>query len=192
MAIELLTARLLLRPFNDGDQPALAALFADAAVRRHLAMGPMGAHGAANLATSFIRGSHAEWREGGCGALAIVPRRDIQVLAGDAHRVIGYCGLRLLPDRISAVELLYGLGQTHWARGLATEAASALITWGFANLPVREILAFTRPEHVASRRVMEKLGLAHRGETDRYYGETLAAYSLARPAGAGDPDKSRK
>lgn len=192
MTIELFTARLMLRPFVDGDQPALAALFADGAVRRHLALGTMGAQGAANLATNLIRGSHAEWREGGCGALAIVPRRGAQVSVGAADRVIGYCGLRLLPDRISAVELLYGLGQPHWDQGLATEAASALVTWGFANLPVREILAFTRPEHVASRRVMEKLGLAHRGETDRYYGETLAAYGLTRPAGADDLDNSGK
>ncbi len=88
-----------------------------------------------------------------------------------------------MPDRISAVELLYALGQDHWGRGLAAEAARAVMDWGFANLPVREILAFTRPEHGASRRVMEKLGLSHVGETGRYYGETLSAYSLARAGG---------
>ena len=181
MAIELVTHRLLLRPFVDGDQAALADLFADPAVRRHLAMAPMAPKGAANFAAGFMRASYDEWREGGCGVLAIVPRRGTPDKAPrDGPMAIGYCGLRLLPDRISAVELLYALGQTHWGQGLAGEAARAVMDWGFANLPVREILAFTRPEHGASRRVLEKLGLTHRGETNRYYGETLAAYSQAR------------
>jgi len=55
------------------------------------------------------------------------------------------------------------------------------VDWGFANLAVREIQAFTRREHAASRWVLEKLGLRHLGETDRYYGETLAAYGVPRP-----------
>ncbi|MBC8242650.1 MAG: GNAT family N-acetyltransferase [Alphaproteobacteria bacterium] len=186
MEIELVTSRLLLRPFVDGDQAAVADLFADEAVRRHLAMASMGPKGPAHFAAGFIRGSQDEWREGGCGALAVTPRRATKdTAARGEERVIGYCGLRLLPDRISAVELLYALEQTHWGRGLAVEAANAVMDWGFANLPVREIVAFTRPEHGASRRVMEKLGLTHRGGTDRYYSETLAAYSLARAGGTG-------
>lgn len=182
MDLEIDTSRLLLRPFVDSDGEALADLFADDAVRRHLALSPLGRPGARNFALEFMRNSHDEWREGGCGALAIVPRhgdRD-NMPQGEIH-AIGYCGLRLLPDRISAVELLYAIGQVHWGQGLATEAAGAVAEWGFANLPVREILAFTRPEHGASRRVLEKLGMRHNGETNRYYGETLAAYSLARP-----------
>ncbi|MBT4170140.1 MAG: GNAT family N-acetyltransferase, partial [Rhodospirillaceae bacterium] len=59
--------------------------------------------------------------------------------------------------------------------------AGAILDWGFANLAVREIQAFTRAEHAASRRVLEKLGLRHLGETDRYYGETLVVYSRPRP-----------
>jgi len=54
---------------------------------------------------------------------------------------------------------------------------------GFDNLDVREILAFTRPPHAASRRVMEKAGMVLRGETDRYYAEMLAVYAAARPGG---------
>ncbi|MBT7757802.1 MAG: GNAT family N-acetyltransferase [Rhodospirillaceae bacterium] len=183
MRFELTTCRLLLRPFDDGDQAAMADLFADEAVRRQLAMAPMGTADAADFAARFIRASRDEWQDGGCGVLAIVARRgaaDMRLRDGDEDRAIGYCGLRLLPDRISAVELSYALAQIHWGRGLAVEAARAVLDWGFANLPVREILAITRPEHAASRRVMEKLGLVHRGETDRYYGETLAAYGLTR------------
>ena len=168
----------------------MAALFADGAVRKHLSLGSLDAKGALNFAASFIAASRDEWRDGGCGALAVVPRgpggKSDGKFSGQSDRpsqqpAIGYCGLRLLPDRITAVELLYALAPTHWGRGLATEAAGASLDWGFANLAVREIQAFTRAEHAASRRVLEKLGLRHLGETDRYYGETLVVYSRPRP-----------
>ncbi|MDP6872569.1 MAG: GNAT family N-acetyltransferase [Alphaproteobacteria bacterium] len=182
MVIELTTPRLRLRPLVAGDQAVMTALFADDAVRRHLALGSLSDQGAANFAASFIASSHDEWRDGGCGALAVV--LDENSRRGDLTApspAIGYCGLRLLPDRISAVELLYALLPAHWGQGLATEAAGAVLRWGFENLAVREIQAFTRSEHAASRRVMEKLGMDYLGETDRYYGETLAVYSLPRP-----------
>ncbi len=176
MAIELNTRRLRLRPLVAEDQCALAALFADRSVRQHLAMADLSQHGAAGFAAGFIASSRDEWRDGGCGALAVVSRAP-----GSQDSAIGYCGLRLLPDRISAVELLYALAPVHWGQGLATEAAGAVLKWGFENLAVREIQAFARSEHTASRRVMEKLGLHYLGETGRYYGETLAAYGLPRP-----------
>ena len=176
MDMEIVTARLSLRSFLDEDLPALADLFADGAVQQHLAVGPMGPSGAREFAATFIRNSHDEWREGGCGVLSVVPR------SGDGEvEAIGFCGLRQLPDRISAVELVYALGQGHWGQGFATEAARAVLEWGIDHLTVREILAFTRPDHIASRRVMEKAGMSFQSETDRYYGENLAIYSLARP-----------
>ena len=172
MKVELHTARLTLRPFVAADRQDLGELFADEAVRRHLAVGPLSKNGAAAFAGRFITANQNEWREGNCGALALT--------SPEGGPVFGYCGLRLLPDRISAVELLYALQQSSWGQGLATEAAEAVLAWGFSNLDVREIQAFTRPEHTASRRVMEKLGMLYQGETDRYYGETLAVYNLPR------------
>ena len=101
MNLEIITSRLLLRPFTAGDLPALAELFADVAVQRHLAVGHMGPVGARDFAATFMRASHDEWREGGCGVLSTVPR------GGEgAAAPIGYCGLRNLPDRISAGELV--------------------------------------------------------------------------------------
>jgi RimJ/RimL family protein N-acetyltransferase len=50
--------------------------------------------------------------------------------------------------------------------GYATEAASAALAWGFANLDVDEIIAMTIPENVRSQRVMEKLGLVRDPSAD--------------------------
>ena len=183
MTVEIVTSRLRLRPFAEDDLANLAELFADEAVQKYLAVGPLGPKGAQNFAAGFIQSSKDEGREGGTGAMAVTSAE--KSLEGG---LIGYCGLRYLPDRISAVELVYALQQSHWGQGLATEAARAVIQWGFANLNAREIIAFTRPEHGASRRVMEKSGMTVRGETDRYYGETLAVYGVDRPGpGHGSP-----
>ncbi len=101
MAVEILTSRLLLRRFAQTDLPALAHLFADTAVQEYLAVGLMGPKGARAFAETFIRASDDEWREGGCGVMAMVPRGGGDG-AGNAT-LVGYCGLRHLPDRISAM-----------------------------------------------------------------------------------------
>ena len=179
MAVGILTSRLLLRRFTQTALPALAHLFSDTAVQEYLAVGLMGPKGARAFAETFIRASDDEWREGGCGVMAMVPRGGGDG-AGNAT-LVGYCGLRHLPDRISAMEVVYALRQDRWGQGLATEAARAVLDWAFETLPVREIKAFTRPPHAASRRVMEKAGMEFQGETDRYYGEMLAVYSVTQP-----------
>lgn len=159
MSVQIVTSRLVLRRFTQADLPALADLFADTAVQEYLAVGLLGPRGAREFAASFIRASDDEWREGGCGVLAMVPRGDED--GGNGARdhdpdqprntqLIGYCGLRHLPDRVSAVEIVYALAQDRWGQGLAAEAARAALAWGFDNLDVREILAFTRPPRAGS------------------------------------------
>ncbi len=119
-AVGILTSRLLLRRFAQTALPALAHLFADTAVQEYLAVGLMGPKGARAFAETFIRASDDEWREGGCGVMAMVPRGGGDG-AGNAT-LVGYCGLRHLPDRISAMEVVYALRQDRWGKGLATVA----------------------------------------------------------------------
>ena len=51
-----------------------------------------------------------------------------------------------------------------WGRGLATEGGAASIRYGFEVLGFDRIISITDPDNAASRRVMEKLGLTHRGQ----------------------------
>jgi RimJ/RimL family protein N-acetyltransferase len=59
------------------------------------------------------------------------------------------------------VEIGWRLAPAYRGRGLATEAARACLDFGFNNLRLPEIVAFTVPANAASRRVMEKLGMAY-------------------------------
>lgn len=170
--MEIRTPRLLLRRLDTGDVEAMAALFHDAEVRRHLAVLPMDRLEARSFAAQFIRDSRAEFRNAGSGAMAVTPWA--------APMAIGYCGLRPLPGEADALELMYALAPRFWGLGLATEAARACLDWGFRSLAMDAVLALARPGNTASLRVMQKLGMAYGGVTNRYYDDRLALYRLPR------------
>jgi ribosomal-protein-alanine N-acetyltransferase len=56
------------------------------------------------------------------------------------------------------LELLFGVAEPHWGKGLATELASALVTFGLTRCGFREVLASTDAPNVRSVRVLTKLG----------------------------------
>jgi [ribosomal protein S5]-alanine N-acetyltransferase len=59
------------------------------------------------------------------------------------------------------VEAAWAIVPERWGEGLATELAFACVGVGFEQLGLRSIVAFTLPDNVASRRVMEKAGFEY-------------------------------
>lgn len=59
------------------------------------------------------------------------------------------------------VEAGWAIAPERWGQGLATELAHACVEVGFEQLGLRQIVAFTLPDNVASRRVMEKTGFEY-------------------------------
>ena len=76
--------------------------------------------------------------------------------------MIGFVGLdnvtSLLPFA-PAVEIGWRLGSQYWGQGYATEAARAVIDYGFQKLGLDEIVSCTARGNVRSMRVMEKIGM---------------------------------
>jgi len=64
------------------------------------------------------------------------------------------------------VEILWRLARPWWGHGLATEGARACVAYAFEVLQLEEIVSYTVPGNLRSRRVMEKLGMIHTGEFD--------------------------
>ena len=87
---------------------------------------------------------------------AVVDRED--------RSVIGSAGFAGPPDDSGTVEIAYGIVPSRQGRGLATEAARALIAFASASARVRRIRAHTLPEANASTRVLEKCGFERIGE----------------------------
>lgn len=62
---------------------------------------------------------------------------------------------------LHAIEVGWAIVPERWGQGLATELALASVGAAFGPLGLDEVIAFTLPDNVASRRVMEKAGFAY-------------------------------
>ena len=71
--------------------------------------------------------------------------------------LIGVCGLTPF-EHGDGVELLYSLAPAHWAQGLATEAATAVLAHAFDTLTLPEVLATTDDANTPSLRLLTRLG----------------------------------
>ncbi len=95
--------------------------------------------------------------------------------------LVGRCGLmRKLIGGAEEVEIAYLLGREYWGRGLATEAAEAILRLGFGGYGFRRIVAVIDSANVASIRVAEKVGMSYEREvTYGSYGE-VSLYAAER------------
>jgi len=146
---ELRTERLRLRSWLSADREPFAALNADPAVMEYLPA-PL-SRSESDLFAARIE-AHVERH--GFGLWAV----EIPGVAPFA----GFVGLSV-PGFVAhftpCVEIGWRLAAAHWGRGYATEAARAVLAFGFETLQLDEIVSFTVPGNVRSRHVMEKIGM---------------------------------
>jgi RimJ/RimL family protein N-acetyltransferase len=145
----LRTARLVLRQWRDDDAAAFAEFSADPAVMRYLV--PFADRAAMD---AWVAAARKHWQDHGFGPW-VVELPDEAPFIG----VVGLSNLRFALPFAPAVEAAWRLARPYWGRGYACEAARAAIDDGFGRLGLSEIVAFTVPANLASRRVMEKLGM---------------------------------
>ncbi|MGH7421190.1 MAG: GNAT family N-acetyltransferase, partial [Candidatus Rokuibacteriota bacterium] len=88
------------------------------------------------------------------------------------------------PGEPSDVEVAYRLARSAWGRGVATEAARALVAYALGPLALPRVVAVTYPENHASQRVLDKLGFERRGLTE-YKGVPATFHVLTREAWLG-------
>ena len=75
-------------------------------------------------------------------------------------KFIGRCGL--LPSTIDGqqeVEVAYTIAQEYWGQGLATEAAQAILQYGFEKLKLSRLISLIVEGNIASQKVAEKIGM---------------------------------
>jgi [ribosomal protein S5]-alanine N-acetyltransferase len=73
--------------------------------------------------------------------------------------LIGIAGFRLFNlAKENRYEITYRLRESAWGKGYATEAARAMLEYGFANSPAKEIAVSITPDNEASIKVANKLG----------------------------------
>jgi RimJ/RimL family protein N-acetyltransferase len=184
---ELGTERLLLRQWREEDLEPFAALSADPEVMRYFPSTQTREQSDA-LARDFAHRIEQQ----GWGFWAV------EVRGGPAF--IGFVGLNrpsFDAHFTPALETGWRLAREHWDHGYATEAARAAVRFGFGELEVGEIVAFTAPANARSRRVMERLGMKHDPSDDFDHPrvppgpiQRHVLYRLARPEeGFGEPGR---
>jgi len=100
------------------------------------------------------RQKERHWERHGFGLWLL---RDI-----DTQAVTGWGGLQwTYVAELNEVEVAWAIAPDRWRQGLATELAETSIATAFGPLGLDEIIAFTMPHNVASRRVMEKTGFVY-------------------------------
>jgi ribosomal-protein-alanine N-acetyltransferase len=151
--MELHTPRLLLREFVTTDWQAVLAYQRDPRYLRYY-----------------------EWRDRTPGDVqrfvqmfvdqqAEQPRRKFQlaIILKDSGHLIGNCGIRQAAITSHEADIGYELSPDHWGHGYATEAARAIVRFGFTELKVHRIWSWCIADNVASAHVLEKLGLKLEG-----------------------------
>ncbi len=149
---ELSTERLLLRPFALADAQRVQELAGSAAIADTTMHIPHPYP--AGLAAEWISHHDANWEEGRSVTFAIVRQAD--------NVLMGAISLGFDPENESA-EMGYWLGEPYWNHGYTTEAARAVIKFGFNVVGLNRIFAQYFTRNPASGRVMAKAGMRYEG-----------------------------
>jgi RimJ/RimL family protein N-acetyltransferase len=171
--IILETERLLFRRLVIDDLDALFALYSDKETRQYF---PDGTDGTLTYAETkeelewFLNG-HPKHPELGLWA----------TIHKASQQFIGRCGL--LPWTLEGraeVEVAYLLDKRYWRQGLGTEAAQAILQYGFEQLHLSRLICMVDPDNQASAKVATHIGMTLEKEMADETGPFLL-YSITKP-----------
>lgn len=146
----LRTERLLLRPLQESDAPALFAIYADPRITRYLTAPPWPS---ISLAHERIA-------------------KDIEAMSAGRYvrfgmesdgRLLGECTLFNFQEQCRRAEIGYTLAHEAWGNGYMNEGLKALLEFGFSQLGLNRVEADIDPRNLASAKSLERLGFKKEG-----------------------------
>ncbi|UUZ81130.1 GNAT family N-acetyltransferase [Paenibacillus sp. P26] len=145
------TDRLLIREFRPEDLNDVHSYASNPIVVRYMIWGP----NTEEETRGFLERAMEMQRQ--------EPRQDYEmaVIRKEDGRLIGGCGLHISEPRQG--EIGYCFHPDYWGKGYATEAARALLAFGFRGLGLHRIYATCRPENTGSAKVMQRIGMTYEG-----------------------------
>lgn len=163
------TNRLVLRTVTADDIEVVASSW-------KLGGGPI-SHEEAVAKVHWMQDNHAQNAPGRLVHLCLA------IIDKNTQGWIGWCGLDHRDQTKENPVLFYLLKEGYWGRGLATEAANALIKFAFDEMGLARIDGGAAFENIASKRVMDKIGMQYLGiDEEGGYAFTITkeAYSHAQ------------
>ena len=143
------TDHITLRPLENGDAEALFRIYQTEGILQYF---PPSTPPSLEKVQRYILRQQEHWDKYGYGHWGITTNGEKQL--------IGWAGLQFLPE-LNETEVGYLLDKSYWGKGLATEAASASIQFGFENFALDQIIALAHPKNIGSRRVIEKCNMTY-------------------------------
>ena len=144
--MELITKRLVLREFVEDDWLAVLAYQSTQEYLRYYPWVERQEGDVKAFVNEFIAWQSEKPRY----------RHQFAVALADNGRLIGSCGIRKEKPDESGGELGYELDPGYWENGYATEAARAIVAFGFTQLKLHRISSWCIAENVGSQAVGEK------------------------------------
>ena len=172
MATILETERLLLRHQVIEDLDDLWALYCDPEITKYIPDAPRSREEAQEELEWHMHG-HPKHPELGLWA----------TIHKETGKFIGRCGL--LPwtiDDVNEVEVAYTIARNYWGQGLGSEAAQAILKYGFEKLHLSRMVCLIDPANKATQKVAEKMGMAWEKTVNGYEGDHIPfwIYSINR------------
>ena len=167
--IILETKRLILRHQVIEDLDDLWALYCDPDITKYIPDAPCSREEAQEELEWHMNG-HPKHPELGLWA----------TIHKESGNFIGRCGL--LPweiDGLNEVEVAYTIEKKYWGQGLGSEAAQAILQYGFEKLNIPRLVCLIDAENIASKKVALKIGMTFEKETRDELG-TFMIYSKKR------------
>jgi RimJ/RimL family protein N-acetyltransferase len=164
------TERLIVRTFAETDREQLIALACDPRVMRFIGNSTTGGRGVRTRAEAEAMFERLLER-GRTRPYAMWAVTELH-----ADTLIGWCGMQDLPGS-DLVEIGWILDSRYWGRGYATEAAQAVLAYGFDCIALETIVSVAMPENVKSTNVMRRLGMRDCGIAT-FYGRAVAYFRL--------------
>ncbi len=161
--IILETKRLLFRRLIPDDLDALFALYSDKEIRQYFPEGTLTYEETKEELEWFLNG-HPRHPELGLWA----------TIHKETNQFIGRCGL--LPQMIEErpeVEVAYLLDKKYWRQGLGTEAALAILHYGFEQLHLSRLICMITPGNEGSAKVATNIGMTLEGQMEDEKGPFL-------------------
>lgn len=141
------TPRLIARQLGPADLGDMLEVYGDEDAMRWVGDGqPITREGVIR----WLEVTAGNYRKRGYGMSALVLR--------ESGEIVGFCGL-VHPGGQPEAEIKYALKRGHWGKGIATEAAAAMLAYGSRRHGLSYIIATTAPGNLASHRVLIKAGM---------------------------------
>ena len=153
MNLILETERLLLRPLELADANAMFAMDSNPEVHKYLWQNPTQTVEETIKIIEFVK---AQYVKNNIGRFATVLK--------ETNEFIGWTGIKYIDDHVengntNFYDYGYRLAEKFWGKGYATEASIAWLTYGFNQIHIDKMNAYTHKDNGASNHILKKIGM---------------------------------